>query len=203
MAWMRAITGRLESRYMYSVGVAYNTFPVNGCVNSSSWNPSQRLAQAVLDAPRRPSRRDAWPSSTILRPDATGFAPRPSCPLDLAVDRLYRPAPVRLRPRAGRAPLRPLTNASSPASSPPPPSVPAGGKPAVLRGRNRRWRWQRRTGKPPFKPPRRPRRCLGRRRCTWFPAPAGPAAASARAAGWRGCVRRSRRWDGRARCPSR
>ena len=28
MAWMRAVTGRLESRYMYSVGVVYNTFPL-------------------------------------------------------------------------------------------------------------------------------------------------------------------------------
>ncbi len=27
MAWMRTVTGRLESRYMYSVGVVYNTFP--------------------------------------------------------------------------------------------------------------------------------------------------------------------------------
>ena len=27
MTWMRAVTGRLESRYMYSVGVVYNTFP--------------------------------------------------------------------------------------------------------------------------------------------------------------------------------
>lgn len=27
MAWMRAITGRLESRYMYSVSVVYNAFP--------------------------------------------------------------------------------------------------------------------------------------------------------------------------------
>ena len=28
MAWMRTVTGRLESRYMYSVGVVYNTFPL-------------------------------------------------------------------------------------------------------------------------------------------------------------------------------
>ncbi|HBP53059.1 MAG TPA: SAM-dependent methyltransferase, partial [Synechococcus sp. UBA8638] len=28
MAWMRAITGRMKSDYMYSVGVVYNTFPL-------------------------------------------------------------------------------------------------------------------------------------------------------------------------------
>ena len=28
MAWMRAITGRMKSDYMYSIGVVYNTFPL-------------------------------------------------------------------------------------------------------------------------------------------------------------------------------
>jgi hypothetical protein len=90
MAWMRAITGRLESRFMYSVGVVYNTFP---------WpeaTPAQRakietLAQAVLDA------RAAHPTSSLADlydPDTMpGNLRKAHAALDMAVDRLYRPAP--------------------------------------------------------------------------------------------------------------
>jgi hypothetical protein len=90
MAWMRAITGRLESRFMYSVGVVYNTYP---------WpeaTPAQRakietLAQAVLDA------RAAHPTSSLADlydPDTMpGNLRKAHAALDLAVDRLYRPAP--------------------------------------------------------------------------------------------------------------
>ena len=90
MAWMRAITGRLESRYMYSVGVVYNTFP---WPNSS---PAQRkkvesLAQAVLDA------RTRYPTSSLADlydPDTMPADLRKAhAALDVAVDRLYRPAP--------------------------------------------------------------------------------------------------------------
>lgn len=88
MAWMRAVTGRLESRYMYSVGVVYNNFP---------WpeaSPGQRdhieqLAQSVLDA------RAAWPTSSLADlydPDTMPANLRKAhAALDLAVDRLYRP----------------------------------------------------------------------------------------------------------------
>jgi hypothetical protein len=90
MAWMRAITGRMKSDYMYSVGVVYNTFP---------WpeaTPAQRakietLAQAVLDA------RAAHSTSSLADlydPDTMpGNLRKAHAALDLAVDRLYRPAP--------------------------------------------------------------------------------------------------------------
>ena len=90
MAWMRSITGRMKSDYMYSVGVVYNTFP---------WpdtTPAQRakveaLAQAVLDA------RAAHPTSNLADlydPDTMpANLRRAPAALDLAVDRLYRPAP--------------------------------------------------------------------------------------------------------------
>ena len=90
MAWMRAITGRLESRYMYSVGVVYNTFP---------WpeaSPAQRtkieaLAQGILDA------RSGHPTSSLADlydPDTMpGNLRKAHAALDTAVDRLYRPAP--------------------------------------------------------------------------------------------------------------
>jgi hypothetical protein len=90
MAWMRAITGRLKSDYMYSVGVVYNTFPWPDAT------PVQRrkiehLGQAVLDA------RAAHPTASLADlydPDTmpNGLR-RAHHALDLAVDRLYRSTP--------------------------------------------------------------------------------------------------------------
>lgn len=61
-AWMRTVCGRLESRYRYSGGVVYNTFPWPGATRESLATPVERLvapgvrkhveecAQGVLDA---------------------------------------------------------------------------------------------------------------------------------------------------------
>ena len=90
MAWMRAVTGRLESRYMYSVGVVYNAFPPppgfsNGESDLSALEP---LAQAVLDA------RARYPNSTLANlydPDQMPPGLRKAHrALDRAVDRRYR-----------------------------------------------------------------------------------------------------------------
>lgn len=90
MAWLAHIGGRLESRYRYSIGLVYNTFP---WPNAS---PAQRekvetLAQAVLDA------RAAYPTSSLADlydPDTMPAELRKAhTALDTAVDRLYRPAP--------------------------------------------------------------------------------------------------------------
>ncbi len=90
MAWMRQFGGRLESRYQYSVGVTYNTFPTppgfaEGKANLSKLEP---LAQTVLNA------RAAHPTATLadlydpdLMPPDLRKAHRA---LDRAVDRLYR-----------------------------------------------------------------------------------------------------------------
>ena len=89
MAWMRAVTGRLESRYMYSVGVVYNAFPPPGFSNGESdLSALEPLAQAVLDA------RARYPNSTL----ANLYDPDQMPPdlrkahraLDRAVDRRYR-----------------------------------------------------------------------------------------------------------------
>ena len=89
MAWMRTITGRLESRYQYSVGVVYNTFPAPpGDTDRAALAP---LAQAVLDA------RAMFPDSSLADlydPDTMPPALRRAHDaLDRAVDRLYRRAP--------------------------------------------------------------------------------------------------------------
>lgn len=87
MAWMRTITGRLESRYMYSVGVVYNNFPWPE-LDDAARDKLRKLAQAVLDA------RVAYPGATladlydpdVMPPDLR----KAHQALDLAVDRLYR-----------------------------------------------------------------------------------------------------------------
>ncbi|MEH6789951.1 DNA methyltransferase [Parasphingorhabdus sp.] len=90
MAWLAHIGGRLESRFRYSIGLVYNTFPWPDA------SPAQRskigaLAQAVLDA------RAAHPTSSLADlydPDTMPSNLRKAhAALDTAVDKLYRPAP--------------------------------------------------------------------------------------------------------------
>ena len=86
MAWMRAVTGRMKSDYMYSVSVVYNTFPVP----RKNANPSklEPLARAVFDA------RAAHPGATLADLYDPDLMPpnlrRAHQALDRAVDRLYR-----------------------------------------------------------------------------------------------------------------
>ncbi len=86
MAWLRHIGGRLESRYRYSSGLVYNTYPLPpGDADLSALEP---LAQAVLDA------RAAHPEETLADLYAPDLMPpalrRAHQALDHAVDRLYR-----------------------------------------------------------------------------------------------------------------
>ena len=90
MAWMRAITGRMKSDYMYSVGVVYNTFPWPEASNKQK-AAIEVLAQAILDA------RESWPRSSLADlydPDTMpGNLRKAHRALDKAVDRLYRKKP--------------------------------------------------------------------------------------------------------------
>ncbi|MBF0094144.1 MAG: class I SAM-dependent DNA methyltransferase [Alphaproteobacteria bacterium] len=86
MSWLRHIGGRLESRYRYSIGLVYNTFPMPP--DEVKLGKLEPLAQAVLDA------RRAYPDATLavlydpdLMPANLRKAHRA---LDRAVDRLYR-----------------------------------------------------------------------------------------------------------------
>ncbi len=90
MSWLSHVGGRLESRFQYGIGIVYNTFPWPDAT------PAQRtkietLAQAILDA------RAAHPTSSLADlydPDTMpADLRRAHSALDLAVDKLYRPAP--------------------------------------------------------------------------------------------------------------
>ena len=86
MAWMRTVTGRLESRYMYSVGVVYNTFPPPP--EGADLSKLGPLARVVLDA------RTAHPGVTLADLYDPDLMPpnlrKAHTALDRAVDRLYR-----------------------------------------------------------------------------------------------------------------
>ena len=88
--WLRYIGGRLESRYRYSIGLVYNTFPLPPGFHTSSPSVAklEPLAQAVLDA------RAIHPDATLADlydPDLTPPNLRKAHQaLDRAVDRLYR-----------------------------------------------------------------------------------------------------------------
>ena len=59
MAWMRAACGRLESRYQYSSGLAYNNFPWPRAETPKQRQAIEEAAQAVLDA------RAKYPNSSL------------------------------------------------------------------------------------------------------------------------------------------
>ena len=90
MAWLRHVGGRLESRYRYSIGLVYNTFPAPPAFADISADLSklEQLAQAVLDS------RAAHPEATLADlydPDLMPVSLRKAHQkLDHAVDRLYR-----------------------------------------------------------------------------------------------------------------
>lgn len=87
MAWMRTVTGRMKSDYMYSVGVVYNTFPMPPVTDLTKLNPH---AQAILDA------RAAYPDASLADLYDPDIMPadlrRAHQANDKAVDRLYRRA---------------------------------------------------------------------------------------------------------------
>jgi len=59
MAWVRAVCGRLESRYRYSNKVVYNNFPWPKKVTAKQRERVEGAAQGVLDA------RGAFPDSSL------------------------------------------------------------------------------------------------------------------------------------------
>jgi len=88
MAWVRAVCGRLESRYRYSAGIVYNNFP---------WpqNPTEKQKQAIEAAAQEVlATRGRYPEASL----ATLYDPLTMPPdlvrahqkLDRAVDKAYR-----------------------------------------------------------------------------------------------------------------
>ena len=87
MAWLRHIGGRLESRYRYSIGLVYNTFPVPE-VPAARLQRLEPYADAALVA------RAVHPNATLADLYDPDLMPvdlrRAHRALDGAVDRLYR-----------------------------------------------------------------------------------------------------------------
>lgn len=93
MAWMKDIGGRLESRYLYSIGVVYNTFPWPNNPTASQMAKIEALAQEVLDARAMPKNATST-LADLYDPDTMPAELRKAHKaLDEAVDRLYRGTP--------------------------------------------------------------------------------------------------------------
>ena len=103
-AFMRTVSGRLESRYQYSGGIVYNNFPFPESCRMPSENDRpdplrtavETAAQAVLDAReqyRREAREAGLPEPTLAElyaPDAGYTAlDKAHAALDKAVDKAY------------------------------------------------------------------------------------------------------------------
>lgn len=86
MAWMRAVAGRLESRYRYSAGIVYNNFPWPDA-SSTKRVAVEAAAQAVLDV------RSTFPNATLADLyDSIAMPPelaKAHQALDKAVDSAY------------------------------------------------------------------------------------------------------------------
>ncbi|MEI7733650.1 MAG: type IIL restriction-modification enzyme MmeI, partial [Verrucomicrobiota bacterium] len=91
MAWMRQVTGRLESRYSYSAKIVYNNFPWPLSPSTAQREAIETAAQAVLNA------RAKYSTSTLAElydPVAMPAAlAKAHTALDRAVDRCYRKEP--------------------------------------------------------------------------------------------------------------
>ncbi|MCY4392770.1 MAG: N-6 DNA methylase [Chloroflexi bacterium] len=87
MAWLSHVGGRLESRFRYSIGLVYNTFP-RPPVGEERLEKIEPLTQAVLDA------RAEHPEATLADLYDPDLMPpnlrKAHQALDRAVDRLYR-----------------------------------------------------------------------------------------------------------------
>ena len=91
MAWMKVVSGRLESRYSYAAGIVYNNFPWPKDPSEKQTADIGGKAQAVLDA------RAQFPDSTLADLyDPLSMPPalqKAHQALDKAVDRAYRKTP--------------------------------------------------------------------------------------------------------------
>ncbi|WP_374249460.1 DNA methyltransferase [Thermomonas sp.] len=105
MAWMRAVAGRLESRYQYSAGIVYNNFPWPEPLDDKARAGIEAAAQAILDA------RAQFPGSTLADLyDPLTMPPalvKAHAALDKAVDAAYLTA----EKAAGRKPPKLTTDA--------------------------------------------------------------------------------------------
>ena len=87
MAWMRQIGGRLESRYRYSIGLVYNTFPLVDVSSASS----KKIEQLVDELLETRSNHTSSTLSDLYDPDLMPPDLRKAHDnLDAAVEKLYK-----------------------------------------------------------------------------------------------------------------
>ena len=115
MAWLAHIGGRLESRFSYTHGLVYNTFPWpdgHGRAAHEGGGAGAGGARCARRASHRQPRRPLRSRHHAREPQA--------CPRRARCGRrqALSAATLRHRPRPGRAPVRPLRGAGEPLGTP-------------------------------------------------------------------------------------
>ena len=88
MTWMRNVCGRLETRYRYSIGLVYNTFPVPKLTDAQQKSLASHT-DAVLNARLNHTKQSL---ANLYDPELMPIDLRKAHKsLDRAVDKLYRP----------------------------------------------------------------------------------------------------------------
>lgn len=92
MDWMRAVSGRLESRYGYSSGVVYNTFPWPEASEAQRRQIEAMAEHVLMVREDYPDKSPAYLYDPDTMPELLKAAHKA---LDEAVEQLYRPRPFR------------------------------------------------------------------------------------------------------------
>lgn len=97
MAWMRAVCGRLESRYRYSAQLVYNNFPWPTAATPAQRAAVESAARAVLAArePHLPPRGMSTLADLYDPLSMPAELAKAHATLDRAVEKCYRPEPFR------------------------------------------------------------------------------------------------------------
>jgi hypothetical protein len=90
MAWMRAVAGRLETRYRYSAGIVYNNFPIPDLTEEQKQTITMHVAEVMEEREKHSQKTMAQLYDPDKMPDGLREAHHN---LDLAVDRIYRAKP--------------------------------------------------------------------------------------------------------------
>ncbi len=97
MAWVRIVSGRLESRFQYSASMVYNTFPWPVALSTQQTHAVEKAARNVLSE-RKPFLAPQGSSTLGDLYDPLSMPPglrNAHSDLDRTVDRLYRKAPFK------------------------------------------------------------------------------------------------------------
>src|SRR5690554_2678251 len=92
MVWVDAVGGKLKTRYRYSAGLCYNTFPFPEISDKQKHTINQYVFSILDERAKHSEKTMAWLYNPDTMPSGLKRAHRE---LDQAIERIYRLAPFR------------------------------------------------------------------------------------------------------------